>query len=135
MIRKVGTPYSQSVNRIRLRPITPNYSFNDVSVTKDDFRPDPSSGKYRSEPEVLDSALEQSIEATTFHQILDKLQTTDNELQHTIRGAVDGSAVGVPVIEHVVAPYGVAPLVLHGAGKGPPIPPPTALEHEFPVVL
>ena len=45
LIKKTGTPYTQCVHRIRLRPITPKYEVEDISVTTDDFCPDPSLGK------------------------------------------------------------------------------------------
>ena len=53
LIRKLGTPYTQCVHRIRLRPITPNYDVEDVSVTQQDFKLDPLLGKYRSETQSL----------------------------------------------------------------------------------
>ena len=55
-VQKVGTLRTQCGHRIRLRPITPIYDVDDSSVTKDDFRPDPNLGKYRSEHEIFDSA-------------------------------------------------------------------------------
>jgi len=69
LIRKVVTPYSQCVHRIWLKPITPNYEIDDISVTTDDFRPDPSLRKYRSEHEIFDFVLEQSFEDTSLYQI------------------------------------------------------------------
>ena len=57
LIRKVGTPYTQCVHKNRLRPITPNYQVEDIQLTIDDFRLDPSLGKYRSEHEVFDDLL------------------------------------------------------------------------------
>ena len=59
LIRKVGTPYTQCVHGIRLRPIKPNYDVEDIQVTLDEFRPDPSLGKYRSEHRMFDEALGQ----------------------------------------------------------------------------
>ena len=61
LIRKNGTPYRQCVHRIRLRPITPNYDVEDISVTQQDFKPDLSLGKYRSEHEIFDEALETAL--------------------------------------------------------------------------
>ena len=58
LIRKVGTPYTQYVHRIRFRPITPIYQVEDIQLIMDDFRPDPSLGKDRSEHEMFDDALE-----------------------------------------------------------------------------
>ena len=118
LIRKVGTPYTQCVHRIRLRPITPNYDNHDISVTTDDFRPDPGLGKYRSEHEMFDSALEQSFEDTSSYQIPATSQKIDDEVQPTIRGAIAGPAVAGP------APAGApvqaaAPPVIHGAGDAP----------------
>ena len=53
LIRKIGTPYTQCVNRVGLRPITRNYEVEDISVTTDDFRPNPGLGKYRSDMRCL----------------------------------------------------------------------------------
>ena len=58
LITKVGTPYAQCVHRIRVRPITPNYQVENIQLTMDDFRPDPSLRKYRSEHEMFDDALD-----------------------------------------------------------------------------
>ena len=58
LIRKVGTPYTQCVHRIRLRPITPIYQVEDIQLTMEEFRPHPSLGKYKSEHEMFDDALE-----------------------------------------------------------------------------
>ena len=137
-VQKVGTLHTQCANRIRLRPITPIYDVDDSSVTKDDFRPDPNLGKYRSEHEFFDSATEQPFEDTTFFQFPDTLQKRDDKVQDTIRGAIAGPAVAAPAVAHVVAPAGSpaqadAPKVPLGAGKVPPFPTRHAPEPKTPV--
>ena len=89
LIRKVGTPYTQCVHRIRLRPITPNYQVEDIQLTVDDFRTDPSLGKYRSEHEMFDDALEDLIrECKLYDPIIDKqISKKKNELEYVIGGA------------------------------------------------
>ena len=49
---------TQCIHPFRLRPFTPNYQVEDIQFFMDDFRPDPSLGKYRSEHEMFDDALE-----------------------------------------------------------------------------
>ena len=130
LIRKVGTPYNQCVHRIRLRPITPNYDVDDISVTTDDFRPDPSLGKFRSEHEIFDSALEQSFEDTSSHQTPATSQNIDDEVQHTIRGAIAGPAVAHPA--PAGAPVHAAALpVFHGTGDAPLVPAPPEPEPDL----
>ena len=90
LIRKIGTPYTQCVHRIRLRPITPNYDVEDISVTQQDFKPDPSLCKYRSEHEIFDEALETSLNEDIIE--MPEVPTTEHnrtdEVQHTIRGVI-----------------------------------------------
>ena len=89
LIRKVDTPYTQCVHRIRLRPITPNYQVEDIQSTMDDFRPDPSLGKFRSEYEMLDNALEDlTREGKLYDPNIDKqISKKQNELEYVIGGA------------------------------------------------
>ena len=89
LIRKFGTPYTQFVHRIRLRPITPNYQVEDIQLTMDDFRPDPSSGKYRSEHEMFDDALYDLIrEGKLYDPNLDKqISKKKNDVEYVIGGA------------------------------------------------
>ena len=89
LIRKVGTPYTQCVHRIRLRPITPNYQVEGIQLTVDDFRPDPSLGKYRSEHEMFDDALEDLLrEGKLYDRSIDKpISKKQNEVEFVIGGA------------------------------------------------
>ena len=89
LIRKVGTPYTQCVHRIRLRPITPNYQVEDIQLTMDDFRPDPSLGKYRSEHEMFDDALEDLIrEGKLYDPNIDKpISQKQKDVEYVIGGA------------------------------------------------
>ena len=89
LIRKVGTPYTQCVHRIRLRPITPNYQVEDIQLTMDDFRPDPSLGKYRSEHEMFDDALDDLIrEGKLYDPNIDKpISQKQKDVEYVIREA------------------------------------------------
>ena len=89
LIRKVGTPYTQCVHRIRLRPITPNYQVEDIQLTMDDFRSDPSLGKYRWEREIFDDALEDLLrEGKLYDPNIDKpISKKKNEVEYVIGGA------------------------------------------------
>ena len=139
LIRKIGTPYTQCVHRIRLRQITPNYEVEDFSVTLDDFRPDPGLGKYRSEHEMFDLALEKSMEVTSLYQNLPLHSRNEpDEVQHTIQGVIAGPAVAARAVS---APAGGTPVaqaqadatqVGFRADRTPPFPAPPAPEPEPP---
>ena len=122
LIRKIGTPYTQCVHRIRLRPITPNYDVEDINVTMQDFKPDPSLGKYRSELEIFDEALENSLNEDIIE--MPEVLTTENnrtdEVQLTLRGVITPATTGQP------APNGDAEpaAFTEGAVTVPPFPPP-----------
>ena len=122
LIRKIGTPYTQCVHRIRLRPITPNYDVEDINVTMQAFKPDPSLGKYRSEHEIFDEALENYLNEDIVE--MPEVPTTDSnrtdEVQHTIRGVITPATTEQP------APAGTAEpaAVIEEADTVPPFPPP-----------
>ena len=85
-IRKIGTPYMQCVHRIRLRPIAPIYQVEDIQLTMDDFRPDPSLGKYRSEHEIFDDAPEDLLREDKLHDLnIDKpISKKKNEVEYVM---------------------------------------------------
>ena len=89
LIGKVGTPYTLFVHRIHLRPITPNYQVEDIQLTMDDFRPDPSLGKYRSEHDMFDDALEDLLrEGKLYDPNNDKpISKKKNQVEYVIGGA------------------------------------------------
>ena len=122
LIRKIGTPYTQCVHRMRLKPITTKYDVEDINVTLQDFKPDPSLGKYRSEHEIFDEALEKSLNEDIIE--MPEVPTTENsrtdEVQHTIRGVIMRATTEQP------APAGTAEpaLIIEGADTVPPFPPP-----------
>ena len=89
LIRKVGTPYTQCVHRIRLRPIKPNYDVEDIQVTLDEFRPDPSLGKYRSEHQMFDEALEQLSQEGRLYDpnVVKPKSSVEAEVEYLISGA------------------------------------------------
>ena len=89
LIRKVGTPYTQCVHRIRLPPITPNYQVEDIQLTVDDFQPDPSLGKCRSEHEMFDDSLEDLLrEGKLYDPNINKpISKKKNQVEYVIGGA------------------------------------------------
>ena len=122
LIRKISTPCTQCVHRIRLRPIAPNYDVEDINVTMQDFKSDTSLGKYRSEHEIFDKALENYLNEDIVE--MPEVPTTENnrtdEVQHTIRGVKTPATTGQP------APDGDAEAgaCIEGAGTVPPFPRP-----------
>ena len=122
LIRKIGTPYTQCVHRIQLRSITPNYDVEDISVTQQDFKPDPSLGKNRSEHEIFDEALETPLNEDIIE--MPEVPTTEHnrtdEVQHTIRGVITPATTEQP------APAGTAEpaAFIEEADTVPPFPPP-----------
>ena len=93
LYRKVGIPYTQGFHRIRLLPITTNYRVEDIQLTVDDFLPDPSLGKYRSEHEIFDDALEDLLrEGKLYDPSIDKpISKKQNKVEYVI-----GDAAVVP---------------------------------------
>ena len=89
LIRKVGTPYTQCVDRIRLRPVTPKYLVEDIQLIMGDFRLDPSLGKYRSEHEMFNDALEDLLrEGKLYDPNIDKpISKRKSEVEYVIGGA------------------------------------------------
>ena len=81
LIKKIGTPYTQCVHGIRLRPKTPNYDVEDINVTTQDFKPDPLLCKYRSEHENFDEALENSLKDDIFE--MPEVPTTEKKTEQT----------------------------------------------------
>ena len=112
LIRKVGTPYTQCVHRIRLRPIKPNYEVEDIQLTLDDFKPDPSLGKYRSEHEMFDEALDQVLQEGQLYD--PKVDTEKSSAQ--------------PEVEYLISGAAVPAATPHAAPTAPFVPPPPAPE-------
>ena len=66
IIRKVGTDYTQCVNRIRLRAVTPQGRTDDLTIINfDNFQRDPSLGHYRGEPTLFDESIPSLLEPPT----------------------------------------------------------------------
>ena len=122
LIRKIGTPYTQCVHRIRLRPITPNYDVEDISVTQQDFTPDPSLGKYRSEHEIFDEALETSLNEDIIEipEVLTTEHNRTDEVQHTIRGVITPATTDQPASAATAEPAAI----IEEADTVPPFSPP-----------
>ena len=58
LIKQVGNPYTWCVYRKLLQTFTTFYQVEDIHFNTDNFRPDPSIGKYKLEHEMVDEALE-----------------------------------------------------------------------------
>ena len=122
LIRKIGTPYTQFVHRIRLRPITPNYDVENISVRQQVFKPDPSLGKYRSEQEFFDEALENYLKEDIIE--LPEVPTTENNRTDEVQDTI--LAVITPATTEQRTPAGTAEpaAITEGADTVPPFRPP-----------
>ena len=78
-----------SITIKHIAPITPNYQVQDIQLTVDDFRLDPSLGKYRSEHEIFDDALEDLLrEGKLYDPSIDKpISKKQNKVEYVIGGA------------------------------------------------
>ena len=66
IIRKVGTNYTQCVDRICLRPVTPQGRIDDLTVINfKNFQRGPSLGHYRGEPTLFDESIPSLLEPPT----------------------------------------------------------------------
>ena len=110
------------MHRLRLRPITPNYDVEDISVTQQDFKPVPSLGKYRSEHEIFDEALEISINEDIIE--MPEVPTIEHnrtdEVQHTIRGVIMPATTEQPALAGPAEPAAI----IEEADTVLPFPPP-----------
>ena len=83
IVRKVGTYYTQCVHRIRLRPITPQYTVDDLdNVNQSNFVPDPST-RLVSEPALFDQALPDLLTDRTF-KTADEVEDTPAVVFHYV---------------------------------------------------
>ena len=128
LFRKIGTPYTQCVHRIRLRPISPKFEVDDIRVTHQVSKPDPSLEKFSSEYQVFDEALEKSFAEDIVLVTPDRdVENRTKEVEHTIRGVT-------PIPANAAAPAGAtAPALFEGADPVPRFTPPPAPGPENPV--
>ena len=122
LIVKIGTPCTQCLHRIRLRPIVPNYEVKDITITLQIFKPDPSLGESPPELELFDEALGNSV-LTDIIDIHDFPMTKNNqtdEVHHTIRGVLT-----TPGTTEQPAPAGTAEpaAIIGGTDTVPRFPP------------
>ena len=96
MIRKVGTLYAQFVRRIGLRPITPSYYVDNIQLTMDDLRPDPSLRKHKSEQEMFDNVLRDLLRAGKLFdpKLVKSVSKKKKEVEHIRGEAVVPAAPG-----------------------------------------
>ena len=82
-IRKVGTPFTQCVQRLRIRPIKPQYTAEDLPrLDPSEFKPDPSLSQFRSEPGLFDNELQQLL--NEHHTNVETLELQDSEPQNEV---------------------------------------------------
>ena len=109
LIRKVGTIFTQNLQRIRLRPITPQYCVDDIAdINPQNSKTDPSWGKYRGEQDCFDKIFADLLE---------------NE-KHNVYTAVDKN-FGIPVrvsisLGTTIQPPTIAPTLPMAAQVGVP---------------
>ena len=79
IIRKINTNYTKCVHRIRLRPIVPQYSIEDLSdINWENFRRDPMLGRFRSEPALFDESVPTLLMPQENNVALPPPSTTDS---------------------------------------------------------
>ena len=94
IIRKVGTNYTQCLHRIRLRPITIQYSVEDLpQINPNNFTPDPIT-RHCSEPALFDQTLPDLLTEKTFPPT-DEIQDSPSVLFYYTPGRVVRPAVPV----------------------------------------
>ena len=105
----------------------PSFEVEDISVTQQNFKPDPSLGKNRSELELFDEALKNSIRSDLFDSHNFPMATNNqmDEVHHTISGVIITSTT----TEHA-APAGPAKPAANigGIDTVPPFSPPPVTE-------
>ena len=111
-MKKVGTPYTQCVHRIRLWPINPNFEDEDNQFSLGDYKPDPSLGNYRSEHELFDEALD---------NVLLQGQLYDPKIDNENSSAE-------PEVEYLISGAAVPAATQNAAPTAPFVPPPPAPE-------
>ena len=112
IIRKVGTNYTQCVQRIRLRPVTPQGRIDDLTVINfENFRRDPSLGHYRGKPTLFDESIPSLLEPLT--TVVATRTVTEDPPPVTVN-------IRFPIAPAPV-PVGLAAVVVHPIH---PIPPP-----------
>ena len=87
----MGTPYTQWVHEICLRPINhPNYEVEDIQLTLNDYKPDPSLGRNRSEHEMFDEALDNVLQECQLYdpKIDNEKSSAQSEVEYLISGAL-----------------------------------------------
>ena len=117
IIRKVGTHNTQCVHRIRLRPIQPQYTVDDLPhINPADFTPDPIT-RTVSEPALFDEALPDLLSDKTFHYESDPSETPNVLFYYVPRRAL------APAPAPPQAPPPVAPAPLGSQHRElPPLP-------------
>ena len=109
LIRKVGTLFTQSVHRIRLRPYTTNVKPSDLDdIDPNKFVPDPLLGKNRQEPELFDEQIPKLIE----HHFIDDVPQENQEDQTEQQPAKVTLSFPIAAAGALPAPA-VAPIVPH----------------------
>ena len=122
LIRKVGTPFTQCVHRIRLRPYEPSeppVDFDNIDPSQ--FVPEPVLGKFRQKPELFDNEFPKLFD----HSFIDDVPSqTPQQLE-------DEPPATTTFVFPLAAPHVPAPI--HGpAPPPPPMPPPAPVPMVLP---
>ena len=114
MICKIGTNFTQSVHKIRLRPIAPQYPVDDIAdINPQNFKTDPLLGKHRGEQDYFDKGLPALLENAK----LNVHTTAPKNFDNSVRVSISlGTTVQPPTI--VPAPAMAAPAVVPSENPG-----------------
>ena len=121
LIRKVGTNFTQSLHRIRLRPYKPTEAPVDLEdISPDNFVPDPVLGKYRQEPEMFDDEIPKLLEHTFISDVPERIEQEETQpVTTTLNYQIAVPAVAAP--RPVPPPAAPLPPAVH---PPPPVAPP-----------
>ena len=97
IIRTVGTPFTQCVHRLRIRPIKPQYIVEDLPrLDPSEFKPDPSLSQFRSEPGLFDNELPRLL--NEHHTNVETLNLHDSESQNEVT-----TTLSFPIVQPALA--------------------------------
>ena len=97
IIRKVGTLSTQCVHRLRIRPIKPQYTVEELPrLDPSEFKPDPSLSQFRSEPCLFDNELPRLL--NEHHTNVETLNLHDSESQNEVT-----TTLSSPIVQPALA--------------------------------
>ena len=87
LIRKVGTNHTQIVHRVRLKPIKPQYTVQDIKVKEENFVADLLVPEILREPELFDNCIDEALYSPWNDNRKVVVQTRINTKDNTVREA------------------------------------------------